>query len=135
VPAFFIPLYAESLHTSTFLASVLLAVFNLASATGRIGFGLLCDVIGPITSLVLAITLSATSMLVIWPVSKSIAPFIVFVVLNGAANGGIFSTVPSVVGHVYGQARVANALAMVVSGWAFGYFLVCSLCLVLVIRS
>ena len=52
------------------------------------------------------------------------APFVVFVVLNGAGNGGFFSTVPSVVGHVYGSQRVANALAMLVSGWAFGYLLV-----------
>ncbi|KAI0028219.1 MFS general substrate transporter [Vararia minispora EC-137] len=123
VPAFFIPLYATSLHTSTFLASLLLAVFNLSSAVGRVTFGLLCDAIGPVSSLVLALALSAVSMLAIWPVSNSLAPFVVFIILNGAGNGGFFSTVPSVVGHVYGAARVANALAMVVSGWALGYLL------------
>ncbi|KAI0067283.1 MFS general substrate transporter [Artomyces pyxidatus] len=123
VPPFFIPLYANSLGTSTFLGSALLSVFNLSSAAGRVGFGLLCDKIGPISSLSFALVLSAVSMLAIWPVSGSVAPLVVFIVLNGAGNGGFFSTMPSVVGHMYGQARVANALAMVVTGWAFGYFL------------
>ncbi|KAI0319530.1 MFS general substrate transporter [Amylostereum chailletii] len=123
VPPFFIPLYATSLRTSALLASVLLAAFNLSSAVGRIGFGLLCDQIGPITSLGLALALSAVSMLAIWPVSASVTPLAVFIVLNGIGNGGFFATVPSVVGHVYGQARVANALAMVITGWAFGYLL------------
>lgn len=124
VPAFFLPGYASTLGASSFLASLLLAVFNLSSAVGRIGFGLLCDRIGPLTSLACALTLSAVSMLAIWPASKSLAPFVVFVVLNGAGNGGFFSTVPSVVGHVYGSQRVTNALAMLISGWAFGYLLV-----------
>lgn len=64
-------------------------------------------------------------MLAIWPVSGSIAPLVAFIVINGAGNGGFFSTMPSVVGHIYGGARLANAMAMVVTGWAFGYFLVC----------
>ncbi|KAI0319532.1 major facilitator superfamily domain-containing protein [Amylostereum chailletii] len=123
VPPFFIPLYAASLHASALLASVLLAVFNLSSAVGRIGFGVLCDQIGPITSLGLALALTALSMLAIWPVSTSMAPLGVFIVLNGVGNGGFFSVVPSVVANVYGQARVANALAMVISGWASGYLL------------
>lgn len=124
VPPFFIPLYATSLHTSTFLASLLLAVFNLSSAIGRIGFGFLCDIIGPVTALMIALLLSAVSMLAVWPVSNSLTPLVIFIVLNGMGNGGFFSSVPSVVAHVYGQTRVANALAMVISGWAFGYFLV-----------
>jgi predicted MFS family arabinose efflux permease len=91
---------------------------------GRISFGLLCDSIGPVSALCLALVLNAVSMLAIWPASNSLAPFFVFAIVCGASNGGFFSTVPSVVGHLYGAARVANALAMVVSGWAFGYLLV-----------
>lgn len=43
VPAFFIPLYANSLGASAFTASALLALFNLSSAVGRVGFGALGD--------------------------------------------------------------------------------------------
>lgn len=125
VPPFFIPLYATSLGASTFLSSALLALFNLSSAVGRLFFGALCDKVGPLSSLLLALILTTISMLAIWPVSGSIAPLVAFIVINGAGNGGFFSTMPSVVGHIYGGARVANAMAMVVTGWAFGYFLAC----------
>lgn len=123
VPPFFIPLYANSIGASASLASGLLATFNLASAVGRVGFGVLGDSIGPITALVLALTVNALSMLTIWPASSSIAPLVAFIVINGFGSGGFFSLIPSVVGSVYGNTRTANALAMTVSGWAFGYFL------------
>ncbi|ETW79330.1 MFS monocarboxylate transporter [Heterobasidion irregulare TC 32-1] len=123
VPAFFIPLYANSLGASAFTASALLALFNLSSAVGRVGFGALGDRIGPISALALTLLLAAVSMLAIWPVSASLAPLVVFIVLNGIGNGGFFSTMPSVIGHMYGSSRVASALAMVVTGWAFGYLL------------
>jgi len=114
VPAFFIPLYATPLHASTFLASFFPPILNLSSASGRIGFGLLCDHIGPITSLGPALVLRVISMLAIWPVSSSLGPFIACTIINSAGNGEFFSTVPSVVGHVYGSACAANTLAMVV---------------------
>lgn len=63
-------------------------------------------------------------MLAIWPISNSLAPFVVFIVINGLGNGGFFSTIPSVVGHIYGPTRVPTALAMVVSAWAAGYIMV-----------
>jgi len=124
VPPFFIPLYANSVGASAALASGLLAIYNLASAVGRVGFGMLGDFIGPISSLVLSLTVNALSMLAIWPVSTSIAPLVVFIVVNGISSGGFFALIPSVVGSVYGNTRTANALAMTVSGWGFGYFFV-----------
>jgi len=64
-------------------------------------------------------------MLAIWPISTSVAPLVVFIVVNGISSGGFFALIPSVVGSVYyGNTRTANALAMTVSGWGFGYFFV-----------
>jgi MFS family permease len=70
------------------------------------------DLVGPITALVLALTINALSMLTIWPASSSIAPLVAFIVINGFGSGGFFSLIPSVVGSVYGNTRTANALAM-----------------------
>ncbi|TRM62463.1 major facilitator superfamily domain-containing protein [Schizophyllum amplum] len=123
VPPFFIPLYAGSLGLSDTVGSLLLATFNLSSGLGRLGFGYLCDVLGPITSLTFALLLSALSLLAIWPVSNSLAPLVVFIILDGLGNGGFFSTVPSVVGHVYGPNRMTGVLGMVLSAWAAGYIL------------
>jgi predicted MFS family arabinose efflux permease len=74
--------------------------------------------------LFVALLLSAISMLAIWPVSTSITPLIIFVVINGAANGGFFSTMPTVVGSIFGSARVSVAVGMIVTGWVGGYLLV-----------
>ena len=62
-------------------------------------------------------------MLAIWPVSKTIGPLIVFVILNGAANGAFFATVPTVVANLFGVAKVAVAMGMVVTAWTGGYLL------------
>ncbi|KAH7930880.1 MFS general substrate transporter [Leucogyrophana mollusca] len=123
VPPFFIPLYASSIGISDTLGSILLAVFSLSSAAGRIGFGYLGDIIGPITSLFLTLVVCSVSVLAVWPVSASLAPFVVFVIINGAGNGGFFATMPSVVGHIYGSKRLSTALAMVVSAYSAGYLM------------
>jgi len=85
------------------------------------------DVLGPLNTLFLSLLLSATSMLVLWPASSTLAPLIAFVVINGAANGGFFSTMPTVVGSVFGSARVSVAMGMIVTGWAGGYLMVRSI--------
>lgn len=146
VPPFFLPLYTNSLGEAASVGSVLLAVFNVSSALGRVSFGALCDVCGPITSLSLALILSALSLLAIWPVSSSLvrvivvviirlkltedlqAPLIIFAILNGFGNGGFFSTIPSVVAHMYGPIRVTTVFSMVLTGWAAGYLLVSAHC-------
>lgn len=66
-------------------------------------------------------------MLVLWPVSTSIGPLVVFVITNGMSNGGFFSTMPTVVGNVFGSARVPVAMGMIVTSWAGGYLMVCCL--------
>ncbi|KIK54668.1 hypothetical protein GYMLUDRAFT_176845 [Collybiopsis luxurians FD-317 M1] len=123
VPPFFLPLYTDSLGLAASVGSILLAVFNVSSALGRISFGALCDVCGPITSLSLALIVGALSLLAIWPVSSSLAPLVVFTILNGFGNGGFFSTIPSVVAHMYGPIRVTTVFSMVLTGWAAGYLL------------
>lgn len=74
VPPFFLPLYASSIGLSTATASLLLVGFNLASAAGRIVFGIGADrLIGSVNSLVLCLTLVAVSTLTIWPFAETLA--------------------------------------------------------------
>jgi MFS family permease len=102
----------------------LVAGFNFSSAVGRLICGLLCDAIGPLNTLFISLILSAGSMLVLWPVSNSLGPLIAFVAINGAANGGFFACMPTVVGEIFGSARVSVAMGMIVTGWVGGYLLV-----------
>ena len=101
----------------------MVAAFNFSSAVGRLGCGLLCDAIGPVNTLFSALLLSAVSMLAIWPASNTLAPLIAFVVINGVANGSFFSSMPTVVGNVFGSARVSVAMGMIVTGWGGGYLM------------
>ena len=49
---------------------------------------------------------------------------IVFVIMNGASNGGFFAKIPTVVGSEFGSQRVSVAMGMIVTGWVGGYLLV-----------
>ncbi|KAF7314142.1 Monocarboxylate permease Mch4 [Mycena chlorophos] len=123
VPPFFLPLYSASLHLSPSAGAGLVATFNFASALGRLACGFASDRLGPINILLLALVLTALSMLAIWPVSDSFTPLIVFAIINGASNGGFFATMPTVVTSVFGAARVGVAMGMIVTGWVGGYLL------------
>ncbi|KAJ7645097.1 major facilitator superfamily domain-containing protein [Mycena polygramma] len=123
VPPFFLPLYSTSLGLSASTGAGLVAGFNFSSALGRLGCGFASDHIGPVNVLFLALLLSGMSVLAIWPVSTSLTPLVLFVIINGTANGGFFSTMPTVVGAVFGSARVSVVMGMIVSGWVGGYLM------------
>lgn len=124
VPPFFLPLFTASLGMSSGTGAGVVAAFNFSSALGRLLCGLCSDFVGPLNTLFISLLLSALSMLIIWPISTSLGPLIVFVIVNGMANGGFFSTMPTVVGNTFGSARVSVVMGMVVTGWAGGYLLV-----------
>lgn len=124
VPPFFLPLYANSIGLSASAGAGLVAGFNFSSAIGRLCCGLLSDSIGPVNTLFISLLVSALSMLGVWPVSSSLGPLIFFVIVNGMANGGFFSTMPTVVTSVFGSKRVGVAMGMIVTGWAGGYLMV-----------
>lgn len=123
VAPFFLPTYSTSVGLSSGTGAALVAAFNLSSAAGRIAFGYFCDIGGPVNSLLLSQLLGAISMLSIWPVAESFAPLVAFAIINGIANGGFFSTMPTVVGNVFGSARVSVAMGMIITSWAGGYLM------------
>lgn len=124
VPPFFLPLYSRSLGLSSKVGAGLVAGFNFSSAIGRLGCGYMSDAAGPLNTLFLSLILSAGSMLILWPVSNSLGPLVAFVIINGMANGGFFATMPTVVGNVFGSARVSLVMGMMVTGWGGGYLMV-----------
>jgi MFS family permease len=123
VPPFFLPLYSKSLGFSSKTGAGLVAGFNFSSAVGRVLCGFLCDRIGPLNTLFGALFTGALSTLALWPISQSLAPLAVFVVVNGMANGGFFATMPTVISNIFGSARVGVAMSMIVTSWAGGYLM------------
>lgn len=124
VPPFFIPLYSDSLGLSSSTGAALVAGFNISSAVGRLSSGFAADSLGPLNTLFIVLSLTTISIFAIWLVTNSLGPLVIFVIINGAANGGFFATIPTVVGTVFGSRRVSVAMGMVVTGWAGGYLMV-----------
>lgn len=126
VAPFFIPMYTKSLGFSSNVGASLVAGFSLASAFGRIGSGIACDKLGSLNTLLVSFAMTAITMLAVWPASTTLGPLIVFVVINGAANGAFFSTMPTVVSNIFGSVRVAVVMSMVLTAWIGGYLMVSS---------
>ena len=124
VPPFFIPLYSASLGLSSSTGASLMAGFNISSAVGRLTSGAAADALGSLNTLFIGLFLTTISLFVIWPLSDSTAPLVIFVIMNGAANGAFFATIPTVIGMVFGLQRVSVAMGMIVTGWAGGYLMV-----------
>ncbi|KAK4908757.1 hypothetical protein LTR49_022377 [Elasticomyces elasticus] len=123
VPPFFLPLYCQSIALEPSVGAAMVAIFNFSGAIGRIGFGLLCDFIGPLNVLFVTLLLTGISRTVLWPFSTSLAPLVVFTIRNGIASGGFFAVMPTVVGSVFGNQKMPIAMGMIVTGWAGGYFM------------
>lgn len=123
IPPFFLPLYAQSIGLSNIAGAGLVAGFNACNTVGRFVAGPLCDKIGPLNTFVVTVVLNATTTLAIWPFSSTIAPLVLFVTLNGIANGAFFTTLPLVVANMVDQSRAAVAMSMSITGWTAGYLL------------
>ena len=123
VPPFFLPLFAQSIGLSASTGAGLVAAFNACTAIGRFGSGYFCDKFGALNTFFCIMLLNAISMWAIWPVSETLAPLIIFAMLNGVANGSFFTTFPTVITTMFGPTRGAVAMAMTVTGWSGGYLL------------
>lgn len=120
---YYLPLFAQSVGLSSTTGAWLTAGYNLCAAFGRMGFGVLSDRIGAVSTLLLAMLLNATSMLAIWPVSDMLPTLSIFAAVNGMANGAFFTTLPTVITQIYGPPRAGVAMRMTVTGWSAGYFM------------
>lgn len=85
---------------------------------------MLCDRFGPVNTLFFSLLLNAVTLLVVWPVSTTLGPLIVFVILNGLGNGGFFAATPPVVASLFGSLRMPVAIGMIITGWGPGYLMV-----------
>lgn len=123
IPPFFLPLFAESIGLSSNVGAGLVAGFNACTTIGRFIAGPLCDRMGPLNTFVVVGALNAITIFAIWPVSSTFAPLILFVILNGIANGAFFTTFPIVVSSMVDPGRAVVAMSMSITGWTGGYLM------------
>lgn len=123
VPPYYLPLFVESLGKPASTGAALVAAFNACNGLGRFIGGPMCDMIGATNTFVIMILLNAISMLAIWPVSSSLAPLILFAILNGIVNGAYFTVFPTMVSKPFGPGRASAAMSVSISGWTAGYLM------------
>lgn len=123
VPPFFLPLFAQSIGLSSNTGAGLVAGFNVCTTIGRFAAGPLCDYIGPLNTCTIFFTLNAITTLAIWPVSSTLPPLVIFITLNGIANGAFFTTLPMVVSSMVDPSRASVAMSMSITGWTGGYLM------------
>lgn len=123
IPPYYLPLFAQSIGMSSAKAALVTAGYNLAAAFGRFAAGPLCDWIGALNSLMLIMLMNAITLLAIWPVSTAPAPLIIFALLNGVANGGFFTAMPTVFSGFFEPSKTTMAISTGSTGWTLGYLL------------
>ncbi|ETS63478.1 hypothetical protein PaG_01764 [Moesziomyces aphidis] len=124
VPPFLLPTYATSAGLSPNTGAWLVAGYSLASAVGRVAFGMVADTrVGPVTSLMLALVLASTSILAVWTVSSNLATLALAMVLNGGSSGALLSLQPPVNAAIFGVHQTALTMSMMMCSRAFGSLL------------
>lgn len=123
VAPFFLPLFAQSIGLSSSSGAALVAGFNACNMVGRFIAGPVSDRIGPINTFLIIVVLNAVTTFAIWPVSSTLSPLVVFVTLNGVANGAFFTALPTVVASMVDPSRAAVAMSMSITGWTGGYLM------------
>ncbi len=125
VAPFFLPVYSVSIGFSSSAGAGLLAGFNFSSAVGRIMAGYFCDKLGPLNTLFTTLLLTALSMLALWPAATiPLAPLVMFVVINGAANGGFLQQWPQWLATYLVRQEWLWPWGWCVTGWGGGYLMV-----------
>ncbi|KAI5479812.1 hypothetical protein MNV49_002624 [Pseudohyphozyma bogoriensis] len=122
IPPFFLPLYAGAIGLSTSTSSLLLAGFNLASAGGRILFGLGADrILGSVNSLLACLAFVGISTLAVWPVAETLPPLVIFAAVNGFCSGGFFSLMPGVISTLFMGAPIGGYILDAFGGAEGGF--------------
>lgn len=103
--------------------ALMTAGFNVSATLGRFGAGPVCDKFGPLNTLLLATSLNTVTMAAIWPFSNSLAPLVIFAIMNGIANGAFFTSFPTVVASIVDVQEGAIAMSMAMTGWSAGYLM------------
>jgi MFS family permease len=89
LPAIYLPSFAVDIGSSHTTGAIALSMFNLATASGQVSFGLFADHKNSFYStLFLSTIISGLSAVLLWSEAKTLTSTIIFAVLYGAASGG-----------------------------------------------
>lgn len=65
--------------------------------------------------------LNAFTTLALWTCSSTLAPLLIFAILNGLANGSFFVTLPIAVARLVGEKQAVRGVSIALTGWTAGF--------------
>ncbi|KAF8601580.1 MFS general substrate transporter [Ceratobasidium sp. AG-I] len=119
----YMSVYTSSLGLPPLNGTLVLAVFNLASVVGQIGFGHVCDIAPYAYVMIASGAGAALSAYLLWGFAHSLGLIFAFVVVFGSLSGGFTSVWPAACSDIAGseQSSVSNimgCLSMIKGGAA-----------------
>lgn len=88
IPSIYLPSYAADLNISPIQSTLVLSFLNAASTLGQAVTGHLSDRFGSMIPFFLSASVGGLSICLIWGLSKSFAPLVVFSLVYGISAGG-----------------------------------------------
>jgi predicted MFS family arabinose efflux permease len=100
--------------------AILIGLINGSSGFGRIMLGLNSDIFGQLNTLWVCLSLAASSILLIWPLSTNFGGLIFFSLMYGFFAGGFISLLPTCIVQLFGTKDIGTITGMVYTGFFFG---------------
>ena len=120
IPYYFLPMYASQYGMTTTQGALLVGIMNGASAIGRVVMGSLGDRFGQGLMLTVCLFIASFCTFVIWPLSTTFAPLVIFAVAYGISAGATSSLAFSAVSSFFGRSHIASIMGLVGTSAAIG---------------
>ncbi|KAJ9081043.1 hypothetical protein DSO57_1018664 [Entomophthora muscae] len=111
VPIYYMPAYATKHGLSPSQGAWLVGTMNLASAVGRIAFGLLGDFLGHANVFIASLFLSSLALL-IWHFNTQFSPLCIFAIIYGLASGGFAGGFSATCAELFGMENLATIMGV-----------------------
>ncbi len=98
--------------------ALMVGIFAVANACGRLGFGSLSDKIGRFPTLFICVGVTAVLHLFLYGNADTIPLFIGESVILGMCFGGLMAIMPSLCGDIYGPANMGQNFAFIFIGYS-----------------
>jgi hypothetical protein len=105
-------------------------ISGIVTASAVLPVSHLWDVLGSLNTLTAFMLINSLSMIALWPALTSLTPLAIFAVFSGLKGGQLFTSMPTIVGNVFGFVRVPSAMSIMLTGWIGEYLFVSVLDLV-----
>jgi MFS family permease len=108
---------------SSEMSALALGLSNGGNALGKLIFGRVADKLGYIQTLIFCLLGMGLSVCLIWPFATTLPVFIIFCIIYGTCDGGVFCVIPSAVISIFGAENATDLISITFSSLIIGSLL------------